>query len=1317
MRLKDDSLNIYNSINHNESFIFLIKSPNTFISCIGLYQHLKESSDKSIFLSGLNDLDKHFDKIKNIINISNDRIIIIVECTSLNNIKNIDLSYFCCSSKSKLVLILNKEHYQATIRFVNSIDKSKLKFLEDKECKYEDLTDESKSKLIECEVFFRNDIHILKDLLCINNIYELADDLKSTIDLDIFHNLINIGINEEDGNKLENIYIERTFYRFLKIDISVLNKNSDEIICIRESEFSNNINSIKYSKIKWDNLGSDPKTIIILSKEESKGFEEFESIYKHEFFQKKIIHLLNFDKIGNLFWEKTNGNLESIKKFINDDKLKIEIKEDYFNRLVNLNEQIFIISDEAGMGKSTFIERLYKNLNNFAMNKITIKIDLNKYFTALENYKIKTHDSNLGENKSIKFLLSLDDLFNTKLEKQILLNYFSSENKFKLIILFDGFDEISPFYKDTVTEIIKSLVIIKKNIKIVITTRPHLKDELENFFGVISYQMTKFTYENQKEFLINYWKMNSKFNQLDNLDKKADQVLNKLNNSINDTEKELTGIPLQLKLLSQIYLEEFDEKEELNLKILYGKFVEKKIYDMQWNEKNKMDTKNPFVKKLLEERFKKCIDEHEKLAFLFFLQNEKQLNNFKNIKNEIVKNIKNYESLNENYGIISIINQKYLKFTHKTFQEYFFSCYIVSNLKNKLVVKLFFESILIEKEYKIMRLFLNYFYAELIKFKFEIKKFEIQNCLMTVVRENLFKLVKYLVEKGADVNNGISPLLIACDRNNIEIVKYLVEKGADVNTKDINGVTPLLIACERNDINIVKHLVENGANVNEKNRFEITPLITACQKNDIEIVKYLVQKGADINAKNDDAITPLMIACQGNDIKIMKNLFEKGEFEKKFYNTVDVKINIEIVKYLVEKGANVNAKNYNRSTPLIIACYENDIEIVKYLVEKGADVNTKDINGVTPLLIACERNDINIVKHLVENGANVNEKNRFEITPLITACQKNDIEIVKYLVEKGANVNEETKNQDTPLMIALNRKNIKIVKYLVEKGANVNEKNKYEMTPLTIACNSRNFEILNYLVQNGADLNAKNNNGKTQLMVAYEINHIDLFKYLVEIGANVNEKDIYGNSIFIIACETNDIEMVKYLLEKGADVNEKGEFGYTPIIIACQRINIELIKYLVDNGGNVNTKKDNGITALMIACQRSNIEIVKYLVEKGSNVKENDDSGRTALIISLYRNDYNSFRHKTLVDEKNFEIAKYLIENGSDVNEKDNNGITSLLIACMNGKIEIVKYLVEKGADVNTKDNNGVTPLMKASEIAQIEIVKYLKEKGANISD
>ena len=133
---------------------------------------------------------------------------------------------------------------------------------------------------------------------------------------------------------------------------------------------------------------------------------------------------------------------------------------------------------------------------------------------------------------------------------------------------------------------------------------------------------------------------------------------------------------------------------------------------------------------------------------------------------------------------------------------------------------------------------------------------------------------------------------------------------------------------------------------------------------------------------------------------------------------------VALVKSLISKGANVNAK-YKGSTLLHgVAAWHDTPEMAQFLVAKGADVNAKNKDGETPLHLAtlCNRT-VEFVKCFVK-GANINVKNKDGNTPLHLAMPTGDVEvdedvdIVKYLVSKGADLYAKNKKGDTPLSMS-----------------------------------------------------------------------------------------------------------------------------------------------------------------------------------------------------------------------------------------------------------------------------------------------------------
>ncbi len=147
----------------------------------------------------------------------------------------------------------------------------------------------------------------------------------------------------------------------------------------------------------------------------------------------------------------------------------------------------------------------------------------------------------------------------------------------------------------------------------------------------------------------------------------------------------------------------------------------------------------------------------------------------------------------------------------------------------------------------------------------------------------------------------------------------------------------------------------------------------------------------------------------------------------------------EITK-LLEKGVDVNAKDFQGETALMVAALKGHLDIAKLLVENGADIHARpDFNnnqGQTALMMASKNGYIDIVKMLVEKGSDVNSIVKHTgYSALIMASEKGKKDVVSLLIEKGADINAKTKEGSTPLMMASLNGHIEIIKFLKEHGA------------------------------------------------------------------------------------------------------------------------------------------------------------------------------------------------------------------------------------------------------------------------------------------
>lgn len=232
--------------------------------------------------------------------------------------------------------------------------------------------------------------------------------------------------------------------------------------------------------------------------------------------------------------------------------------------------------------------------------------------------------------------------------------------------------------------------------------------------------------------------------------------------------------------------------------------------------------------------------------------------------------------------------------------------------------------------------------------------------IISMVKNNDLNGANELINAGADLNTkddmmGYTPLIIAANNGNKEMAELLLSKGADINAQDTRmGYTALMWALNGNNEDLAKFLIDNGADFKIKANDGTTALILACGVSP-EISKSLLSKGANINARTDKG---LGVFSQCITMGMMRG---------------NEKITPEFAEFLLSEGASINEKNtvggYKGYTPLFWAILYDETDVVKFLAEKGADVNAVAENGKTPLSIASEGGNEDIVALLKNHGA------------------------------------------------------------------------------------------------------------------------------------------------------------------------------------------------------------------------------------------------------------------------------------------------------------------------------------------------------------
>ncbi|HAQ60547.1 TPA: hypothetical protein DCR49_00850 [Candidatus Delongbacteria bacterium] len=380
---------------------------------------------------------------------------------------------------------------------------------------------------------------------------------------------------------------------------------------------------------------------------------------------------------------------------------------------------------------------------------------------------------------------------------------------------------------------------------------------------------------------------------------------------------------------------------------------------------------------------------------------------------------------------------------------------------------------------------------------------------------NQYEAVKLLLENYADINKktgfGRTALMEA---DSLKVVELLLKSGANIDLKDEAGDNALLLAAAKCNLKKAEVLLKLSSDINETNILGQTPLIKAivndyCNENQkLNFVNVLLARKAEVGLKDKNNKTAYIISKERNYNNISKLLLEKGAQEDKY--SLDPNSLIQALldkeydraKMMINNGVELNFIRGNFS-PLI--CSIENIEIMKLLLAKGADVNLKNKMNMTALTIAVMANNVNAVRLLLENNADVNVISTLnDQTPLMFAQQNKNQAIIKMLKEKGSDINAKDSNGNTALImeIGIDPVNMDEVKYLVKNTNQINLFNNQGLSPLFKAIASDNIELVKFLLQNGADINQINKNGVNVLTVAKKMkNNPEMIKLLKDFGA------------------------------------------------------------------------------------------------------------------------------------------------------------------------------------------------------------------------
>ncbi|CDU85057.1 ankyrin-repeat protein, putative [Plasmodium yoelii] len=316
--------------------------------------------------------------------------------------------------------------------------------------------------------------------------------------------------------------------------------------------------------------------------------------------------------------------------------------------------------------------------------------------------------------------------------------------------------------------------------------------------------------------------------------------------------------------------------------------------------------------------------------------------------------------------------------------------------------------------------------------------------------------------------------------------------------------------------------------------------------------------------------------------------------------------------------------------PIHLASNDGNIELIKYLLKSGIDINSKTkVRKYTALHICASKGDINTVKFLVNNNADINALTYNNETALWFASISNHLNVCKYLLENGALLYLNKKG-DSALHAASTMGNYEIVKLLIDNSANITHLDVNLLEPIHYASFEGHKGIVKILMYKQIEQTLK----ETMNKIIYNMKKYNVYTKNLETYYYFKYKSIIKKKIIskVLCCAitSRSYKLVKYILNKGTDVNYFDiRLQLFPIHAAAISGNIKIFKFLIQKGANLFAKTPCNNLAINLV---ENVKLRQYILQQSRKINL-----RNAWIIRNKKSDhifshlsYDTFYHTCL---------------------------------------------------------------------------------------
>jgi ankyrin repeat protein len=438
-----------------------------------------------------------------------------------------------------------------------------------------------------------------------------------------------------------------------------------------------------------------------------------------------------------------------------------------------------------------------------------------------------------------------------------------------------------------------------------------------------------------------------------------------------------------------------------------------------------------------------------------------------------------------------------------------------------------------------------------------------KNALLLAIENGDQPMINYAIgELKLDVNAvsaaNENALMLACKSQNLILVAELLEKTGNLEFENNMGETALFYANRNDNPALFDLFLQRKVNLDHADHYGNTVLLRAAALNKSERLKLLIDRGANCTQTNTDGMNALSYLVDVNgamvDIPLTELLLSKGlsinscgKNKQTLVYKAAMAGNLKLLEWLRTKGADFNPINSSGQRP---SC--KNAQIIRYLIENGADVNAVDDWHATYMCVALELQDFDLAQYLISKKIDLEQACYFSEPVLIKAIEKKDLPFVKFLVENKADVNVIGYFNRNAAEYATKNAYQPVIDYLKSKGAMTPEernvavmKRLEETKQLNEFLDAKNTASVLQILRKHPDLPLSPDEQKKLASLAVTASSLDLLQialenYRFDLNQPVN---FQKQSLLFLAVQQSNKDFAMLLINKGADVNLEDGFG------------------------------------------------------------------------------------------------------------------------------------------------------------------------------